>query len=105
MTKYKDTRFEFVKELETLPPTPGILEMIQEAKAGEYHDYKNAKYVCGKVAVSGKLRQEMEKSTGLTMEKLKLLKREIETGVYDEQADKEDQRMLNEIIKEMVNPK
>lgn len=39
---------ELVQELKKLPRSSEIEFMITEAKAGEYHDYKNKKYVCGK---------------------------------------------------------
>lgn len=48
---------ELVQELEKLPRTPLIDEMIEEARAGEYHDYKNEKYICGKMEASKKLRE------------------------------------------------
>lgn len=75
-------------ELEKLPSTPAIQEMIIEAKAGEYHDYKNEKYVCGKVAVSGKLRAE-----GL----IDLAKR-VENGDFDEECDEQDKEYLRKIL-------
>lgn len=76
----KDTRIHLVEELEKLSPSPEILEIIREAKAGEYHDYKNQKYTCGKVAVVGKLR-----AAGLT----DLAKRVVD-GEFDETPDAED---------------
>jgi len=45
----KSTMVELVEELRKLPPTPELAAMIAEALAGEYHDYKNNKYACGKV--------------------------------------------------------
>lgn len=71
---------ELVEELEKLPRTPEIEKMIVEAKAGEYHDYKNQKYVCGKLESSRRLR-----SLGC----IDLAKR-IENGEFDEEADEED---------------
>jgi len=76
----KDTRIHLVEELEKVNQTPAVLEMIVEAKAGEYHDYKNVKYDCGKMAVSQKLRAE-----GL----IGLAKR-VEGGEFDETADEDD---------------
>ena len=43
---------ELVDELRKLPQSEGIELMIEEALAGEYHDYKNVKYVCGKMQLS-----------------------------------------------------
>lgn len=58
--------------------------MIEEAKAGEYHDYKNKKYTCGKVASAGML-YEM----GFV-----LLATRIADGEFDEEADEEDKAMM-----------
>ena len=76
----KSTMVEFVEELRKLPPSPELKIMIHEAKTGEYHDYKNEKYVCGKVEASRKLR-----ALGF----IALAKR-IEEGEFDEEADEED---------------
>src|SRR5208283_2590284 len=81
-----DTRIHLVAELKKLPCTPAILEMIEEAEAGEYHDYKNKKYACGKVEVSGKLR-----AAGL----IKLAIR-VENGDFDEVADEQDKADMRE---------
>ena len=77
----KDTRIELVAELEKVEnKTPLINQIILEAKAGEFHDYKNEKYVCGKVAASSLLRE-----AGLID-----LAKGIESGEYDETADEAD---------------
>ncbi|WP_374029797.1 hypothetical protein [Bdellovibrio bacteriovorus] len=81
----KSTMVELVQELELIVPrTPAIEEMITEAKAGEYHDYKNQKYVCGKVAVVGKLQ-----AAGLNQ-----LAERVADGEFDEEADEEDKANL-----------
>jgi hypothetical protein len=93
MRKYKSTMVELVQELEAIEPrTRQIAFIIDEAKRGEYHDYKNQKYVCGKVAVSGALR-----AIGL----VELAKR-VENGEFDEEPDEEDKNMLTELLKEMI---
>ena len=71
---------ELVDELEKLPPSPAITDMIEEAKAGEYHDFKNKKYACGKLAASRKLREQGFNDLALR----------IEHGEFDEEADGED---------------
>ncbi len=76
----KSTMVELVEELQALPQSPEIDEVIAEAKAGEYHDYKNRKYVCGKMAVYGKL-----KAAGLDD-----LANRVTAGEFDEEADAED---------------
>lgn len=84
---------ELVSELEKVTPrTPLVEQLIAEAKAGEYHDYKNKKYVCGKVAVVGLLRQAG----------LEDLAKQVMQGEYDEEADAEDQKMLGGILRDMA---
>lgn len=84
---------ELVTELEKVSPrTPLVEQLIAEAKAGEYHDYKNEKYVCGKVAVLGLLTK-----AGLTE-----LASQVRNGDYDEEADAEDQKMLGGILRDMA---
>lgn len=80
----KDTRFELVEELEKLTPTDAILEMIAEAKAGEYHDYKNKKYVCGKFALVHRLNE-----AGLFD-----LADRVKNGEFDEVADEDDKALM-----------
>lgn len=72
---------ELVEELEKVQPRSSFIEfMIAEAKAGEYHDYKNKKYACGKVAVVGYLRHAG----------LETLAARVIDGEFDEVADEED---------------
>ena len=81
----KSTMVELVQELEKIQPrTQGIAIMIAEAKAGEYHDYKNQKYDCGKVAVVQRLR----------LEGLSVLAKSVIDGDFDEEADDEDLAMM-----------
>ncbi len=80
----KDTRTDLVVELEKVTPTPLILQMIEEAKAGEYHDFKNQKYVCGKIALAGLLKEAS----------LEELRQQVLNGDYDEPADEEDKAEL-----------
>lgn len=78
---------ELVEELQKLPQSTEIQFMIEEAKAGEYHDYKNEKYVCGKMESSRRLRK-----LGFSE-----LAERIEQGEFDEESDEEDDRKLREI--------
>lgn len=84
-----DTRVHLVAELEKLPKTPAIQEMIDEAKAGEYHDFKNNKYACGKVEVVMKL----------TKAGLNALADRVKNGEFDEQPDAEDKAELKALLK------
>lgn len=75
---------ELVDELRKLPQTKDIQFMIEEALTGEYHDYKNEKYVCGK----------FESATRLDKLGFKELADRIKNGEFDEKADDEDNKML-----------
>lgn len=77
---HKDTRVHLVQELEKLPRTPEIIALITEARLGEFHDYKNQKYACGKIEAYKRL-----KAIGLND-----LADRIANGEFDEQADRED---------------
>lgn len=92
----KSTMVELVEELEKLPQTPEIAEMIAEAKAGEYHDYKNQKYDCGKVAVVGKLEAaaSLPRTPRAVKGALKALRQRVVDGEFDETADEEDKAMM-----------
>lgn len=83
--KRKSTMVELVDELEKVTPRTPFLEVtIAEAKAGEYHDYKNQKYVCGKVALVERLNY---------LHQHELTKRVID-GEFDEVADETDKEEL-----------
>lgn len=82
-----DTRIHLVAELEKIQPrTPQIELIISEAKAGEYHDYKNKKYTCGKFEAVSKL-----SAAGLGD-----LAKRVRSGEFDEQADEEDRDAMRE---------
>ena len=83
----KSTMIELVQELELLPKSDGIKYMIREAKAGEYHDFKNDKYACGKMESSARLR-----SLGYPE-----LAYRIERGEFDEEADDLDIQMMKNV--------
>ena len=87
----KDTRTDLLEKLRELPQTPGVVEMIKEAKDGEYHDYKNKKYVCGKMAVIDKLRAELLLTNDADVKGLITgIAGDVMNGEYDEEADAED---------------
>lgn len=86
-SKRKSTMVELVEELNKLPKSPEIDFMIKEAKAGEYHDYKNNKYVCGKVESAARL-----DSLGYHA-----LSNRIKNGEFDEEADEQDKGYLRKI--------
>lgn len=93
--KEKSTMVELVTELEALRTTAGGLpadkltfldETIAEAKAGEYHDFKNEKYACGKVEVVGRLRKLGAGELALR----------VIDGEFDESPDEDDKQAMRE---------
>ena len=94
----KDTRFELVNELVKLPQSELRDSIIAEAKAGEYHDYKNERYACGKVAVVGHLKKLNEPFADEIAQR-------VISGEYDEEADADDKVMLTKILVDASFPK
>lgn len=80
---------ELVQELEaTGINTPFMKVTIEEAKRGEYHDFKNKKYICGKVALVERLGyMGLEKIAGQVMD-----------GEYDETPDAEDKEEMRKTM-------
>ncbi len=92
----KNTMIEMVQELKNLPKHPEVLAMIENAKAGEYHDFKNVKYTCGKVASAEHLFDIMSKYPG-TREIAGKIRGEIINGVYDESPDDDDKKEMDKL--------
>ena len=86
----KNTMVELVDELRKLPKSNDIAFMIAEALAGEYHDYKNDKYICGKLESSQRLRKLGYPDLAIR----------IEQGEFDEPCDYEDIEMMAKVIDE-----
>lgn len=89
-------------EIEAIIPekerTPLINQIIAEAKAGEFHDFKNEKYICGKV--------QLVKMLGDTKDpRLSSFINAIMRGQYDESPTPEDKiRMKKEWIENGSSP-
>jgi hypothetical protein len=89
----KSTMTDLVEELTALNVGGRLDEIITEAKAGEFHDYKNEKYVCGKVTLVDKLRKFPECDD---------IRIGVMKGDYDESPDKEDKaQMRKDLIEDM----
>lgn len=84
----KSTMVELVDELKKLPRSAEIDFMIKEALDGEFHDYKNSKYICGKV----------ESATRLDRLGFHDLASRIKDGEFDEDADEEDKQNIRDIL-------
>ncbi len=88
----KSTMYELANELRILPQTPEIADILHEAETGEYHDYKNNKYACGKVAVHGKLlvAASCPRTPKAAREILRALALRVQEGEFDETPDDDD---------------
>lgn len=93
--------YDLVNELRALDYwSPGMQVLLDEAMTGEYHDYKNQKYDCGKIEVVKKLEAEaaLPRTPRLTREKLKAIAQDVRQGVYDEEPDEADKAELRKTI-------
>lgn len=98
-----DTRIELVAALEKLPSTPSLEDIIADARAGEYHDYKNTKWPCGKIAAYSALYTEsLATKDAATSNELLRLANQIKEGEYDELADEEDKAMMRKDLPEAM---
>ncbi len=66
---------------------PMVMEILAEAEAGEYHDFKNKKYICGKAAVC-------ERLFATEIPALQEIRAAVMSGEYDESPDAEDKALL-----------
>lgn len=93
-----NTMTDLPAALEKIPlaaRTEKITKIIEEAKAGEYHDYKNKKYDCGKVASYNLLQEAARAHADMTVKEILLEQAsKIRNGEYDEEADEEDKKRL-----------
>lgn len=90
--KRKSTMVELVELLRQKPQSTLRDEIIKEALAGEFHDYKNDKYTCGKVAAAHLL----------TVAGFHDLATLVKEGEFDEEADEQDKtNMRKNLPKEM----
>jgi hypothetical protein len=97
--QYKDTRVHLVEELRKLPAHPAIEDIIREALAGQFHDYKNDKYACGKVESYRQLREAAALvPDGTTTVALIALSERIKDGEFDEHADEEDKAEMRKML-------
>ncbi len=85
----KSTIVELVKELAERNSDNKYDEMIFEAQSGEYHDFKNNKYVCGKVELVDKLSKFPE---------LEDIRKAVINGDYDESPDEDDKKMMRDDV-------
>ncbi len=95
----KSTIIDLPKEIEALIPekerTPLIQQIISEAKAGQFHGYKNEKYGCGKVQSAHMLHSvQDEYSDKEIISGLEKIRNGIINGDYDESPDAEDKAKM-----------
>lgn len=87
----KSTITDLPNDIRALIPeserSEAINKIITEAEAGEYHDFKNKKYVCGKMAVNELLHKTGDK-------RLEVIRQAVINGEYDESPDDEDKATM-----------
>jgi len=93
MSQRKSTDVEMVIELLKMHPYPEVQQMVVEAKAGEYHDFRNVKYICGKVASADHLHKISVLYPDCEDQALKI-RADIIKGVYDETMNEEDKKNM-----------
>lgn len=64
-----------------------VMEIIRQAKAGEFHDFKNTTHVCGKMAVVKMLYEADEPA-------LMSIRQAVIDGDYDESPDDDDKAKM-----------
>jgi hypothetical protein len=64
-----------------------IKEIIKQAARGEFHDFKNKLYACGKVQLAHMLREANEPA-------LDKIRQAVINGDYDESPDAEDKALM-----------
>lgn len=67
--------------------SPYIQEIIKQAQRGEFHDFKNKLYVCGKVQLAHMLHEAKEPA-------LLQIRQAVINGDYDESPDDEDKAQM-----------
>lgn len=64
-----------------------VKEIIKQAERGEFHDFKNKLYACGKVQLSHMLHEAKEPA-------LAKIRQAVINGDYDESPDAEDKALM-----------
>jgi len=87
----KTTNKDLPEEIEALIPeaerTPMINKILKEAREGEFHDFKNKKYTCGKLQLSCMLFDTKDL-------RLEDIRQAVMNGDYDESPDAEDKASM-----------
>lgn len=91
----KSTMTDLVAELEKRNKDGKYDFLISEAKAGEYHDFKNKKHDCGKVGLVNDLASFPE---------LEDIRWAVINGEYDEKADEQDKELMRQDIINNLGP-
>lgn len=91
MNKQKSTITDLPNDIRAAVPNHErnayVKEIIKQAQRGEFHDFKNTTYVCGKVQLAHMLYEANE-------EALNPIRQAVINGDYDESPDAEDKAML-----------
>jgi hypothetical protein len=84
----KATNKELVEELTSINVDGKYDQLIENAKSGRYHDFKNPDdVICGKTELVHDLQKFPE---------LEQYRQDVMNGDYDEEADEDDKEMMRE---------
>lgn len=87
----KSTITDLPKDIKQAVPNykdnQAVMEIIRQAQAGEFHDFKNTTHVCGKMAVAQMLLDAKEPA-------LLPIRQAVINGDYDESPDDEDKAKM-----------
>lgn len=96
MNKGNSTNKELVEDLLQINQTGKYNQLIANAKANRYHDYKNPEdVICGKHEVVKDIDQ-------LNDPNLKEIRDKVIDGYYDETPDEEDKEMMRQDLPEAM---
>lgn len=83
----KDLPNDICKAVPEFKENAKIMEIIRLAQSGEFHDFKNTQFACGKIALFRFLNDAEEP-------KLLPVADDVKNGVYDKSPDDEDRAQM-----------
>jgi hypothetical protein len=83
----KDLPEDIRKSIPAIERSAYVQEIIKQALRGEFHDFKNTTYVCGKVQLAHMLHEAKD-------ERLASIRQSVIHGEYDESPDDEDKALM-----------
>ena len=98
----KNTMIDLIPELEKLTKCEGSRLLIEDAKNGDFHDFRNKKFTCGKVALAGLMKEWIE-CYPADKDQAQSIYDDVVGGVYDEQMTDDDKEYLKKELENDVS--